>query len=162
MSQLRVNSITNSGGTSSPLISGSIVQVQEYRSIAGDKTASSGAYINIMSVSFTTKFANSKLFLTYYSGQMNPGSAQSNPMFDFQIDGVSISDFTTNHIFYSEAGSFTTRPTVTIPIMTAPLTLGAHTILIRGGAYNSSYTFDFQTTSNPERRSRLIVMEVVA
>lgn len=162
MSQLRVNSITNAAGVSSPAISGSIVQVQEYRSVAGDKTASSGAYVNIMSVTFTTKFANSKLFLTYYSGQMNPGSAQSNPMFEFQIDGVAIPNMSTNHIFYSDSGSFTTRPTVTIPIMTGQLTQGSHTVLVRGGAYNSTYTFDFQSSGSNERSSRLIVMEVAA
>lgn len=163
MSTLRVNSLSNVSGTSSPAISGSVVQVQEYRSIIGDKTASSGSFVNIMSVSFTTKFANSKLFLTYYSGQMNPGSPQSNPRFNFQIDGVSIPYFETDHIFYSDAGSTTFRPTVTIPIMTGQLSQGTHTILIRGGAYNSSYTYDFQTTgTSNERGSRLIVMEVAA
>lgn len=163
MSTLRVNNLTNITGTGTPLISGSVVQVKEFRPATGDKTASAGAYVDIMSVSFTTKFANSKLLLTYYSSQMNPGSPQSNPRFDFKIDGVSIPNFDTNHIFYSDAGSTTFRPAVTIPIMTGELTLGTHTILVRGGGYNSSYTFDYQTNSGDTTRvGRLIVMEVAA
>jgi hypothetical protein len=149
--------IDSSGNFYSP---GSVVQVQEYRSVTGDKTVTSSTTVDIITASFTTKFANSRLFLTYFSGQMNPGSPQSNARFNFLINGVAISDFETDHIFYSDSGTFTTRSVVTIPIMTPAVTKGTHTVVVRGGSFNANYTFDFQSTLTPARRSRLIIMEI--
>ena len=138
---------------------GAVVQVSEVRAAARDKSASSSA-VDIISTTFTTKLASSKLLLMWHSGQVSMSGPQVNMMIYFTIDGTDISDFTTNHYFYGDNNTANFRHVVTIPIMTGALSMGAHTIKVRGQAYNGTATYDFQSTSSPERRSRLVIMEV--
>lgn len=138
---------------------GAVVQVAEVRSAAGDKSAST-SIVDIISTTFTTKLANSKLLLMWHSGQVSMSAPQVNMMIYFTIDGTDISDFTTNHYFYGDNNTGLFRHVVTIPVMSGALSLGAHTVKVRGQAYNGTATYDFQSSSSPERRSRLVIMEV--
>lgn len=157
MSQLKVNSITDIGGLSTPLMSGSIVQVQEYRS--GVEITSSGPAVDILNVTFTTKFANSKLYLQYYSAQLSLSKVDTNPEITFLVDGVD-QGLDTDHIFYGAGTTF--RPVVTIPLLTGPVgPAGPKNIKVRGAAYNSgTIIYNYQAGATSPRRPRFIVMEV--
>ncbi len=143
---------------------GAIVQVQEFRPGASDKTASAESYISLISATFTTKLAGSKIYITYISGQMTLSANASNPQFKFLVDGTDqLYMDNMRHIFYGGGNTF--RPFVTIPVLTtSTYSAGNHTIEIQGTCYSTgTITFDYQSGSGgsqSERRSKLIVMEV--
>lgn len=143
---------------------GAIVQVQEFRPGASDKTASAESYISLLSATFTTKLPGSKLYITYISGQMTLSTNASNPQFKFLVDGTDqLYMDNLRHIFYGGGNTF--RPFVTVPVLTSSTySAGSHTIEIQGTCYSSgTITFDFQSSgggTQAERRSKLIVMEV--
>lgn len=139
-------------------IPGSIVQVQEYRGTA--EVITSGPQATIATGTFTTKFANSKLFIQYYTGQMSMSKVDTNPDIRFLVDGVD-QGLDTSHLFYGAGSGW--RPVVTLPLLTSSIaTAGAHTVTVTGGSYNSgTIYYNYQATAGTEtRRSRLMVMEV--
>lgn len=136
---------------------GSIVQVQEYRGTA--EVSTTGTPVDLINITFTTKFDNSKLFLQFYTGQLYLSKVDTNPEFFFQVDGVD-QGLDTDHIFYGiGTGS---RPVATIPLLTGSVgAAGNHNVKVRGGSYNSgTITFNWQSGGTQPRRSRFIVMEV--
>lgn len=137
---------------------GHVVQVQEYR--GGAEVSTTGPAVDIISASITTVSPASKLFLQFYSGQMLVESTSSNPRVTFFVDGVD-QGLDTDHIFYGAGTTF--RPVVTVPVLsTSTVGPGAHTVVIKGSAYNSGLVrYNYQSTIGTEpRRSRLVIMEI--
>ncbi len=136
---------------------GSVVQVQEYRGVA--EVSTTGTPVDLINITFTTKFDNSKLFLQYYTGQLYLNKGDTNPEIFFQVDGVD-QGLDTDHIFYGiGTGS---RPVATIPLLTSSVGVaGNHNVKVRGGSYNGgTITYNWQSGGTQPRRSRFIVMEV--
>lgn len=137
---------------------GSIVQVQEYR--GGAQVTTTGPAVDIISVTFTTKFDNSKLYMQYYTGQLSLSKVDTNPELFFLVDGVD-QGLDTDHIFYGVGAGW--RPVATVPLLTSSVgAAGSHNVKVRGAAYNSgTIIYNYQANVGTEpRRSRLIVMEV--
>lgn len=139
----------------------SVIQVQEYRSIAGPKSGTDSASVVIMTANITTQ-ANSKLYIIWHSGQLQKSIGQCNPKIQFFIDGVESGSWATNHYFYPDGGATTDtfRPVFTTPFITNSLGPGEHVIEIVGSAYNGTITYDYQSDSQPSRRSRMTIMEI--
>jgi hypothetical protein len=161
MSQLRVNTMTNAGGTGPTAAKGHVVQIQEFR--GGTEVAVSGStggapLVTITSATFTTVSPSSKLYLHYYSGQYIVNTNSTNARFTFFIDGVD-QQVDTDHIFYGD-GSF--RHVASIPLLSInTLSPGSHTVEVKGSVYNGTATFNYQISNSTDyRRSRLIVMEI--
>jgi hypothetical protein len=137
---------------------GSVVQVQEYR--GGVQTTTSGPPVDLINITFTTKFANSKLYLQYYTAQLSLNKVDTNPEIFFQVDGVD-QGLDTDHIFYGAGSGW--RPVATIPLLTGSVgAAGDHNVKVRGGAYNSGViVYNYQAPNgNEPRRPRFLVMEV--
>jgi hypothetical protein len=150
--------ISSSGHLYSP---GNVVQVQEYRSTAVEKTVSAGSFIDLFSVTFNVKHSGSKLLIHYTSGQFILSANAANPQIEFYVDGLEVSDFgQTNHIFYG--GGTLMRHFLSFPILTNSTFLsGNRNINIKGGCYNTgTATYDYQAVGTPSRRARLLVMEI--
>jgi hypothetical protein len=141
---------------------GSVIQVLEFRSIAGDKSVTDTSSVDIITANVMTK-ANSKLYIIYHTGQMQKSSGQTNPKLSFTIDGIDAGFWGTNHYFYQDGGANTTdiiRGVATLPFISNNLIAGNHVIKVTGTAYNGTITYDYQSSSQPNRRSRMTIMEI--
>lgn len=134
MSQLRVNSITNTGGSIIPNIPGTIAQVVHYP-YTPLVTTSSTSFVNFTSVNFTPKYATSKVAIIATFSTSNGGAIQ------VRRNSTNIfSPVNAFHVFTGTGGPDYGASTVRIPysfnVVDSPATTSTIT-----------YNFDFRVYS---------------
>ena len=137
-------------------------------SYSSELTVNANTDVEWWSTQFATIRANSRILITYHSGQigMNHSSAQGNPRITWSVNSSSsgsnmdlIRDH--NHEWYNTGGGSTDkRLFVTGQALTSQLSIGTHTIRAFAGAYNLSLVFFHQgSTTN---RLPIITLQEIA
>ena len=142
MSTLRVNNMTNEGGTGSTYASGHVVQVQSYNTRIQFGTTSTSFVSSGLTLPITPKFATSKILVIISTGQFTQtaGSVQSTI-----FRGTSANDLSVNLApttpYFTETGSAYSAATLTYvdsPASTSPV---HYTFAIKQGSSGTAYTY---------------------
>lgn len=162
--------LTSTNGISAAdMPSSTIVKSITFRpSYSSEVTVNANADIEWWSTQFSTIRANSRILITYHSGQisMNTTSADGNPRIHWSVNSTSsgsnmdlIRDH--NHEWYNTGGgSPDKRIFITGQALTSQLSIGTHTIRAFAGAYNQQLIFFHQgSTTN---RLPIITLQEIA
>ena len=137
-------------------------------SYSSEVTVNANADVEWFSTQFATIRANSRILITYHSGQigMNHSSAQGNPRITWSVNSSSgggnmdlVRDH--NHEWYNSGGGSTDkRIFITGQALSNQLSIGTHTIRAFAGAYNLSLVFFHQGSS--VNRLPIITLQEIA
>lgn len=132
---------------------GDIIKTELFRvpSAYNDFSVSTNTDVEWFSMSFTTLCANSRILITYHSGQIKRPIQLCNPRINFSVNSTTRGgnmDHTRdhNHEWYdynpggSDGRSFITGHALSSQIVTP----GAQTVRVFAGAYNNAITFGYQ------------------
>ncbi len=137
-------------------------------SYSSEVTVNANADVEWWSSQFSTVRANSRILITYHSGQigMNHTNPAGNPRISWSINSTSsggnmdlIRDH--NHEWYNAGGGTSDkRIFITGQALTSQLSIGTHTIRAFAGAYNLSLVFFHQGGS--ANRTPIITFQEIA
>ena len=136
-------------------------------SYSSEVTVNANADVEWWSSQFSTIRANSRILITYHSGQisMNHSSEHGNPRISWSVNsttaGVNMDlKRDHNHEWYNFGGSTSDkRLFITGQALTSQLSIGTHTIRAFAGAYNLSLVF-FHQGSTPDRLPIITFQEI--
>ena len=163
--------LTSTNGISAAdMPSGTIVKSVTFRpSYSSEVTVNANADVEWWSQTFDTVRANSRILITYHSGQisMNHNSNVGNPRIYWSCNSTTVGNGIQyhrdhNHEWY-QAGSSTDDKRIFISgqATTNSLSIGTHTIRAWAGAYNLSLVF-FHQGSSPNRLPIITFQEIAA
>jgi hypothetical protein len=152
-------------------LAGTILTSKTFRipSSAYNMAINSTDIIQWFSESFTTKRANSKVLITYHSGQIAcpspPASGEYNAKLTWSIDATGSGSNMElyrdhNHEWYRAVSANTdSRIFITGQALTNSVSAGTHTIYAYAAAYNTPLTFGHQANS-PNRGAIMTFQEI--
>ena len=155
-------------------VAGTIITSKTFRIPVGasNLAISANADVQWWNETFTTKRANSKILITYHSGQIQapspPASGEVNARLGWSINsstlGANMELYRDhNHEWYRAISSNTDlRFFVSGQALTNNVSAGTHTIYAHVGAYNSALTFGHQGTSGDGYRRAIITFQEIA
>jgi len=149
---------------------GLIIQTVVFQPTSATDNFSVSANTDVVwfSATFTTKQPNSKILITYHSGQINANytNADVNPRLEWSLDSTSRGanmDYYRehNHEWYNSTGTNSDkRLFISGSALSSTLSsAGSHTIRAWAGAYNRNLVFQFQGDSSPPRRRPIFVFQ---
>ena len=163
--------LTSTNGISAAdMPSGTIVKSVTFRpSYSSEITVSSNTDVEWWPQTFDTVRANSRILITYHSGQinLNTTAATGNPRIYWSCNSASVGDNIQyhrdhNHEWYNiGGGNSDKRLFISGQATTNSLSIGTHTIRAWAGAYNQQLTF-FHQASTPNRRPIITFQEIAA
>lgn len=128
-SELHVDAIKDSGGTSNVHIAGAVLQVVQTTGSTGRQTYSSGSYFDLVTVSITPKFATSKILVSGHTSITRTNSAYADVIITRADTQIFVPDtqaaYTADHTVENSIGS------VSGEILDSPSTTSATTYKIR-------------------------------
>ena len=138
-------------------------------SYSSELTVNANADVEWWSQTFDTVRANSRILITYHSGQinLNTTSADGNPRIYWSCNSTSVGTGIQhhrdhNHEWYNVGGSSSDkRIFISGQATTNSLSIGTHTIRAFAGAYNQQLTF-FHQGSTPNRLPIITFQEIAA
>ena len=115
-------------------------------------TVSANADVEWWSKAFTTTRANSRILITYHSGQLECAdtTSQFNARINWSVDsttsgtGIQLARDHNHEWYNTTAANTNKRFFVSGQVITDQLTAGSHTIRAFAGAYNNAITFFYQ------------------
>ena len=134
-----------------------------------DMSVSANTDVVWFSKTFTTKKANSKILITYHSGQIqfnNPTSSSLNPRMGWSVNsnslGVNMEMYRQHdHEWYGTTpGSGDTRIFISGQAITDAVAAGTHTVYCHAGAYANAATFGHQASI--QERGCIITFQEIA
>lgn len=155
-------------------VAGTIITSKTFRipSSAADLSVSANADVQWWNETFTTKRANSKILITYHSGQIQapspPASGEVNARLAWSLNSSSLRanielDRDHNHEWYRAISSNTDlRFFISGQALTNSVSAGTHTIYAHVGAYNSALTFGHQGAQGDGLRGAIITFQEIA
>ena len=153
-------------------VTGTILTSKTFRipSSAYNMAVNSTDIVQWFSESFTTKRANSKVLITYHSGQIAcpspPASGEYNAKLTWSIDATGSGSNMElyrdhNHEWYRAVSANTdSRFFITGQALTNSVSAGTHTIYAHAAAYNTPLTFGYQ--ANNANRGAIMTFQEIA
>ena len=176
---IKVDTIqTSSGSTPTAFglgfdVAGTIITSKTFRPSSGDNLAvTANADVQWWNESFTTKRDNSKILITYHSGQIASPNTATNGEINARLawsvnnttSGVGVELWRDhNHEWYRiGSGASDARFFITGQALSNSVSAGTHTIYAHVGAYNGPLTFGHQADHGDGNRKAIITFQEIA
>ena len=148
-------------------ISGNIVSSKTVMSDAPATTVAADVTALLDTFTFETKYENSRILISYHSGQiqLNSTNSDANPRMWWSVDSTSSVGnldlyIDHDHSWYraNDAAGSDKRLFITGQALSVPVAKGNHTIRCTVGAYGDQLTYNFQTG----RRRVMVTFQEIA